>query len=57
VSGNKKKAPKVRGIGDGQGNLLEPGSEPVSSEEESVVDEEELTAEDLAAEEFDDESE
>jgi DNA gyrase subunit A len=52
VSGGKKKAPKARGIGEGQGSLLEPGAAPVEGAE--VVEEVEDETEDLMAEEFED---
>jgi DNA gyrase subunit A len=51
VSGGKKKAPKARGIGDGQGSLLEQAEVPSETElPDEVVDE----TEDLMAEEFED---
>jgi DNA gyrase subunit A len=52
VSGGKKKPPKVRGIGDGQGSLLEQGAEAVV--EADVIDEVQDETEDLMAEEFED---
>ncbi len=51
VSAGKKKPPKARGIGEGQVSLLE-GEEP--AEEIADLDERELEAEALAAEEFED---
>jgi len=54
VSGNKKKAAKVRGIGEGQGNLLEPGVEGESVEQDDPTDDLDLAAEELVAEEFED---
>ena len=53
VSGGKKKAPKARGIGEGQGSLLEPGAEPAAAAG-AVADELEDETEDLMAEEFED---
>ena len=57
VSGGKKKPPKVRGIGEGQGNLLESGEEGESTDEVAVSDDLDLAAEELAAEEFDEDDE
>jgi DNA gyrase subunit A len=48
--GNKRKAP--RGISEGQGNLLEPGTGPMEVQE--VPDDLESETEDLMAEEFED---
>ncbi len=54
VSGGKKKAPKARGIGEGQGSLLESSGAAAVAPEAVEPDEIEDETEDLMAEEFED---
>jgi len=54
VVAGKKKPPKARGIGEGQGSLLEAGSAAAGEAAEVETDEFDSAAEELVAEEFED---
>jgi len=55
VAAGKKKPAKIRGIGEGQGSLLEAGSEAVALPDDEIGEDQlDTAAEELAAEEFED---